>query len=384
MHISKVFATCNQFRHLTEPGCPQPGYFPQASVHDVRSTVPTPHSIPAALAAAWSPAEWADVTVLLAVSAGADSVALLRAMGEIRPAGAGRLVVAHFNHRLRGAASDADAAFVHDLAAGLGLSCEIGHADDATGGVTGKSTLAEEHSRTQRYDFLTAAARRHGARYVATAHTADDQAETVLHRIIRGTGLAGLAGIPRARELSPGIALVRPLLGLRRHDLIDYLHALGQPFREDASNADTRYTRNRIRHELLPHLADQYNPGIIDALLRLSTLAGEAQATIDPLARDLTDRCIARRAADHLTIDCRVLRVHSRYLAREALLNVWREQGWPLAAMGYDQWELLAAMVADPPSLSHHDFPGAIRAQRRGHDLDLSWLPAADHIVFNR
>src|SRR5262245_22639104 len=182
------------------------------------------------LAAAWPPANWQDVTVLVAVSGGADSAALLRGLVEIRAAGEGRLIAAHFNHKLRGAESDADQAFVEQLGRELGVKVVAGRR-------AGEGGLATEESlREARYEFLTSISGVYGARYVATAHTADDQVETVLLNVLRGTGLAGLAGIPRIRQLAEATTLIRPLLDVTRADVLEFLAGLKQPFREDASN----------------------------------------------------------------------------------------------------------------------------------------------------
>jgi len=331
------------------------------------------------LAEAWPAQRWQDVTVLLAVSGGPDSVALARAMTALRPESAGRLVVAHFNHALRGAASDVDEQFVVGLCNTLGLECCRGratgaHSDDADV-VAPPANTSEEATRAARYDFLIATAGRFGARYVVTAHTADDQAETVLHRIVRGTGLAGLAGMAHARELFLGTSLVRPLLAVRRADVLAYLDDLGQPFREDSSNADRGYTRNRLRHELLPQLAADYNPRIVEALLRLAALAGEGQAAIETQALALAGTCVLASAPGRILINALPLKTAPRCLVREALIIAWRSQGWPLQAMGYDQWEQLAALAAGPANPLHppkHILPGEIVAERAGDRMILS------------
>jgi len=174
------------------------------------------------LAGAFTTYGWNDVGVVVAVSGGADSVALLRGMASARStlAGSGRLIVAHFNHGLRGAESDADQAFVEELAARFQLQCCSARAAPA-----GSGHVAEEAARNQRYAFLLQTASTQGARVVATAHTADDQIETVLHRVVRGSGLSGLAGIPFTRSLSEAVALVRPLLHYRRAEILAYLTA---------------------------------------------------------------------------------------------------------------------------------------------------------------
>lgn len=311
----------------------------------------------------WPPDGWLDLTMLVAVSGGADSVALLRALHAVRAPGPGRLVVAHFNHALRNEADD-DETFVRQLAASLGLECAVGQADRPPGKPRPTSRI-EEAARRVRYDFLRATAAQIGARYVATAHTADDQAETVLHRIVRGTGVAGLAGMRRARPLSDGVTLVRPLLAVRRAELTVYLAEIGQPFREDATNAERRFTRNRLRHELLPQLAEQYNPNVADALVRLSQLAGEAQDIVDKLVADLLRRAVQFQGGLVL-FDRSRLSEEPRYLVREVLVTAWRRQGWPEQAMGFAEWESLADLLLGPETKSaptSRMLPGGITVQ---------------------
>lgn len=337
----------------------------------------------------WPPAVWNEVTVLVAVSGGPDSVALLRGLTAVRAPGSGQLIAAHFNHGLRGEHALADEAFVVDLCRRLGTSCEVGRADWNHGSKQQPAVMEiapdpkelRQHAssppgeavlRTARYRFLRDTAQRVGARYVATGHTADDQAETVLHRIVRGTGIAGLAGIRRHRELVPGVSLVRPLLEISRRQVRDYLDALGQDARADGSNADQRYTRNRIRHELLPHLAAQYNPRVAGALTRLATLAGDIQEVVASLLEDLQIRCIDSESPGQVTVDCGQLARVPRYLARELLMDLWRRQGWPLQAMGFERWEELADLASTPlVGPRRKVFPGSIAAQRDGPSLRL-------------
>jgi len=326
------------------------------------------------LADAWPPPAWSDVTVLVAVSGGADSVALLRALAVLKTAGAGRLVAAHFNHRLRGGESDADQQFVEDLCRRIGVPCEAGE-PAAAKPVRTEGDGLEAAARQARYAFLRQTAERLGARYVATAHTADDQAETILHRILRGTGLAGLAAMRRARPLGEAVTLIRPLLDFRRGELLDYLASAGQPFCEDDSNRDWAMTRNRIRHELLPQLAAAYNPAVVDALVRLGRLAGESQAVIDSLVAGLAERCVAREERALVEIDCTALAGVDAYLLRELLITLWRRRGWPQQSMGYWQWDELAAMAdlgatSDDPRAK--TLPGNIRAERHGTRLRIS------------
>jgi tRNA(Ile)-lysidine synthase len=327
-------------------------------------------AIESRLAATWPPEAWADVTVLLAVSGGPDSVALLRAMAALSGTGEASLLVAHVNHQLRGDASDADEAFVVDLCHRLGVPCEVHRAQvDEIAADLGDGL--EAAARSARYQVLEKAAARLGARYVVTAHTADDQAETILHRIVRGSGIAGLAGIARARPLGAA-TLIRPLLEFRRAELIDYLNELGQAYRVDASNDDTRLTRNRIRHELLPTLAERFNPGVVDALLRLGVLAGEVQTVIDGIVEDLHERCVVEQGPGGVLVDVEPLVSQPEYVIRELMKAIWRSRGLPLQAMGMAQWRALAEMVSGcgltrPPL--RQMFPGAVLVEARPQGL---------------
>src|SRR5262249_24685939 len=216
-----------------------------------------------------------------ALSGGAASSPVLPAIAH--PTQSSGLTIAHLNHQLRGPDSDADAAFVAALCPPLPRfveSADVAQAADKAG------DNLEAVARRLRYDFLARIAQKTGALWVATAHTRDDQAETVLHRLIRGSGLRGLRGIAESRELAPGVRLVRPLLTLSREDVIAYLRAVGQRRREDATNRDTRFTRNRIRHELLP-LLRSFNPAIDEVLSRTAAQAGEMYSGIEQVAAAL-------------------------------------------------------------------------------------------------
>ena len=338
--------------------------------------MPVLHSFEQQLAIAWPPTQWQEVTVVLAVSGGADSVALLRAMHTLKISGPGRLTVAHFNHRLRGDESEADERFVTQLCRRLDLECFVGQAD-ATELQTSGDGL-EAAAREVRYRFLKEAAEQAGARFLVTAHTADDQVETILHHILRGTGLGGLAGMSRTRALGPAVTLLRPLLDVTRKNVLDYLTAVDQPFRQDATNANRQFMRNRVRHELLPMLERDYAPGVRESLLRLGALAADAQQFIEAAAEELLEGVLVERSANRVTFDCRRLAGADRHVVREALLSVWRRQGWPLQAMGFTQWNLLADMALAGTSnafAARQVFPGAIKAQKQGEQLVLFALP---------
>jgi len=200
----------------------------------------------------------------LAVSGGADSVAMLRLMLELRETLGIVVHVVHFNHKLRGAESDGDEMFVADLARAYGLEFHRG-SGDAAEYARAESLSLETAARTLRYRFFRQLLEGRVVNSIATAHTLNDQAETVLLKLIRGAGSRGLAGIyPRLQtEAGP---VVRPLLGARREEVEVYLGQVGQDWREDVSNRDPRHTRNRVRHGLLPRLKSDFNPAIVEVL----------------------------------------------------------------------------------------------------------------------
>jgi len=213
-------------------------------------------------------------TVVVGVSGGPDSACLFHALMALRAEFGFSLHAAHLNHRLRGADADDDAEFVRRLAAAWEVPCTIDARDVAALSREHKRSL-EESAREARYAFLAEVARANRSRTIAVAHNADDQAESVLMHFLRGSGSAGLRGMRHASELpvSPfirhpsSLTLIRPLLDVPRSDVERYCHAHGLEPRFDASNLDTTFFRNRLRHSLLP-LLETYNPNIRQVLRR--------------------------------------------------------------------------------------------------------------------
>jgi tRNA(Ile)-lysidine synthase len=306
--------------------------------------------------------------IVVAVSGGPDSVALLRALLSFHSTNpATRLVAAHLNHQLRGAESDADASFVEELCAtlrqaghaGLSWRCEC---IDVAARARSEGGNLEGVARRIRYAWLTDVARQEGLEYVATGHTADDQAETVLHRLLRGTGIKGLRGIASRRPLAPGIDVVRPLLRVTRVEVLDYLQALGQPFRQDSSNQDLRFTRNRIRSELLPYLPQGDNPGIVELLCRLAAKAEELFARREANAAALVAEAERPRAGGLIILDRQCLAAAPRDLVREAFRFIWARECWPSNGMNFEAWDRLAGLALGAAAAL--DLPGGIHARR--------------------
>ncbi len=213
-------------------------------------------------------------SVLVAVSGGADSVALLHMLRE-----EGReLAAAHYNHGLRPEA-DADEAFVKTLCEDWGIPFTAGRGDVAAEAAR-RGAGVEETAREMRYAFLEPVRSERGLCRIATAHNADDNAETVLLNLVRGAGLSGLCGIPPQRG-----HIIRPILHLSRAEILAYLTEHNLPYREDASNADTVYRRNYLRHEIIPALKT-LNPALTDAVTRLTGLLREDDEYLTALARE--------------------------------------------------------------------------------------------------
>ena len=222
----------------------------------------------------------------VAVSGGADSVALLHILFELRPRWDLRLMVLHLDHKLRGEESQQDSQFVIKLAQSLGLPYEIGEADVAHLARESGDNL-EQAARLARQRFFRDFLSKGTVDRIALGHTRSDQGETVLYRLLRGSGTAGLSGIRPVN--SDGF--VRPMLGISRSEVLEFLHGRGIEWREDSSNQDTKFDRNRIRHQLLPALSRDWNPALPETLANMAILAQDEETywekEIDALAGKL-------------------------------------------------------------------------------------------------
>ncbi len=221
---------------------------------------------------------------LVAVSGGADSVALLLCLHRLASRLDIALTVAHLNHGIRGPEADADEDFVRRLSGELRLQF-FSEAMDVKREAKEAGRNLEELARQMRYDFLNRIADTIGAQKIAVGHTLNDQAETMLFRLIRGSGLEGLSGI---HPVIDG-RVIRPVLECSLYSILEYLKQKAMDYREDSTNRDVQYARNRIRLELLPYLAEHFNPRIISTLARESFLFGEAWSFIDAEAERAFD-----------------------------------------------------------------------------------------------
>ncbi len=239
--------------------------------------------------------------VLIAVSGGIDSLTLLDVMWRIAPTLSLELAVAHFDHGLRGEESQEDAMYVVEQAKMRGLKSFVGRGDVRKLAAL-QSLSIEEMARKARYQFLGRVTRKHGYDVVLTAHNANDNAETLLMNLMRGSGLSGLAAIPPVRPLHEGVIVGRPLLGTQRKEIEEYAAAIDLKWREDSSNASMKHTRNRVRLELLP-LLTQYNPSIVQTLNTTAEIMRGLEQYMSHAVELATRTVVTSRTPEEVTLD---------------------------------------------------------------------------------
>ncbi len=244
--------------------------------------------------------------VVVGVSGGPDSIALLYLLDLLKTKYSLKLIVAHLDHGLRGRDSGRDATFVKRQSRLLGIPVVCKKCNVKRRAMDLGRSL-EETGRIERYGFFEAVARKAKAGKIATAHTLDDQAETVLFRLIRGAGLRGLSGIPEKR-LEGRYQVIRPLISSKKNELIGFLHSNRIPFRKDASNQKDDFVRNRIRRHLLPLLEKHFNPRIKEALESLGAICRAAQDHLEKVSRRQMTVCQKSCRRQKITLDLRRLR----------------------------------------------------------------------------
>jgi tRNA(Ile)-lysidine synthase len=299
-----------------------------------------------------------DTRVLIALSGGPDSVALVHLLLELQADG--DLIVAglaHFNHQLRGADADADEAFCRAMATSLRLPLDVGRADVRTAANEAGRSI-EDTARELRYAFLEQAADRVRADTIAVAHSLDDQSETFLLRLVRGSGSRGLAAIlPRAGRV------IRPLLEIPRADLRAYASERRLAFRDDPSNRDVSIPRNRVRHELIAYLEREFNPGINRVLAREAALAREDEDYLQRQAIDLASTIVLSSKGGTTEIDTVALRSLHPALASRIARHVLTSRAHG-RFVGSDHVDCLLRLCGAPAGAGA-DLPGQ-RAVRQG------------------
>ena len=318
--------------------------------------------------------------IAAAVSGGADSVALLRRLLEERSQLGVVLSVVHVHHGIRGREADADAAFVEELAGAFDLPFHL-HRVDAPAAAAGNRETLEEAARNLRYGYFQELIKQGIAEAVVTAHTLDDQAETVLYKLLRGAWTEGLSGIHPLLPLEQG-SILRPFLDTTRASIEEWLRELNQAWREDASNHDLAHTRNRIRHELLPLLCG-FNPEIRRQLARMAEIsAGEEHYWQGELTRLLPSLLLPgkptrgggrststrpEQASVAMEIE-RLGRLHPA-VSRRVLRAAARQLG---ARLNFDHTERLLALTRASNRSPQVELPGGVTAERTLRELRLT------------
>ncbi|MFZ1985177.1 MAG: tRNA lysidine(34) synthetase TilS [Desulfatitalea sp.] len=293
--------------------------------------------------------------VLVGVSGGPDSMALVHVLHALASRLDIRLGMAHLDHGLRPATAEQEAALVLALARRLGLDCQTGKIE-----ALARRGSLEEQLRLHRYAFFQETAAMHGCNKIALGHHADDNAEAVLMHLLRGSGIRGLAGIPPVR----GQGIIRPLIAARRADILAYLERHDIAAAQDATNADLRFERNQIRHQLLPLLEQRFNPNLVQALNRTAMLCWEEEhwlvAHLTPYAAQAT----VSENADGLELSVETLSAWPRPVQRHVLRMALRQWQGHLRRLGAEHIEALIGLLAAGKSGRRLHLPIKVIAER--------------------
>lgn len=302
-------------------------------------------------------------SIIIGVSGGPDSVALVKILHAINSAKnlSLSLSLAHLNHQLRGKSSEEDAQFVQKLSNDLSLPFILKSVNIQKIATEAKRSI-EETARRERYAFFMESAKKYNASAVVLGHTADDNTETLLHRIIRGTGTLGLGGIPLKRPLASDspVQVVRPLLFIWRKEIIDYLVKSQCNYRKDASNDEPIYLRNKIRLELLPFLENQYNPNIKNLLLQLCQILNLHNEFFVTEAKKILASSAAEKKHDSYIIDSRCLTQHPRILQYFVLREILNILQVSLNEIAYDHYTKILDEILRKGKGRHFQLPAKL------------------------
>jgi len=296
-------------------------------------------------------------SVLAAVSGGADSVCMAHVLAGLQEQLGFELKIAHLDHRFRGEESRRDAEFVEEFAARLGVPCFCDE-EDVPRFLLSHRMSKQDAARMLRYRFLYKTMKLEYCQRIAFGHNADDQAETVLMRFVRGAGPDGLSGIPPKRD---GF-VIRPLLGVWREEIEDYIETHQLEFRVDASNDETEYTRNRVRHELIPTL-EGYNPGISRTLVHLGSIMTDVSGHFERLVDASLPEVVTRMNIGQMALDSGILGGYDEALRRAILRRVVGDLRPDLGPLAFQHVENLLTLLDRADVGSAVDLPGGVQAR---------------------
>lgn len=315
--------------------------------------------------------------LLVAVSGGVDSVVLLDMLVCLSRKYGYSIAVVHFNHRLRGKESEFDANFVRETCKRYDIACYIAWADVERFAEVQSMSL-EQAGRELRYKFLEFVAYKRRSDAVLTAHTLNDSVETMLMNMLRGSGLSGLSGIPFQRAFGEHTKIIRPVLGMKKTDMQEYAALRGLSWREDATNSQTVFRRNKIRNELVPLLEREYSSGIVDVLHRTSQIIMGA----DDLVRETVERVfpslvVEEEMQPYIGLTISALRVHKRFLQTELVRRaVQRRFG---LALGFDAVDRVLSLLDAEPGIKL-DVAKGVMAVRDRNMILIGSAPAVHNL----
>jgi tRNA(Ile)-lysidine synthase len=303
-------------------------------------------------------------TVVVGVSGGPDSVALVHCLASLKPSWSLRLVVAHLNHQLRGATSKEDALFVERLASRLQVPFERDSRDVASCSAEHHFSL-EEAARTLRYAFYREVSAKFGANKIALGHQVNDNAESVIMHLLRGTGPRGLSGIPPVRNGE----IIRPLIESTRSDILKFLEKEGIEYVEDRSNLDPKFLRNRIRQELLPSLRDNFNPRVVSALNRLTAILRDEEDFWDLQVEDALKNLVLERGTEGLALSASDLKGLHPALSRRVVRQAFLLLKGDLKSLGHHHVQAVIQLVQGHSPSGQIDLPHGVRVLRDRDEL---------------
>ncbi len=317
-----------------------------------------------------------DGSIVIAVSGGADSVCMVYLLKRINKelSNGRKIYLAHLNHKLRGAEADGDAEFVKNLAFELDLPLLIKEVDinklanELQGSV-------EEIARNERYNFLKNSAESVEAPYIATAHTADDNAETMLQRIVRGTGLLGLRGIMPKRLIAQDsdIMLIRPLLSLWKDEILDYLKQNKISYRIDSSNFEKKHFRNKIRLELIPLLEEGYNKQVKKALINLSEIAGKSCDMVNDISTNALKNVVLETNDNQFVLDNNALANETDIVIQNIVMELLGKLNTPLKQIGNVHYNDIVNFVKGCNHKALRNLPGGLKLFKRDARLIIQY-----------
>lgn len=319
----------------------------------------------------------AGETVVVGVSGGPDSVALLHILYRLRENLDIKLVVAHLNHRFRGVEAQTDARFVLELAERMRLQAFV-ESRDVPAYCARHGFSAQAGAREVRYSFFSEVAVKTGASRVALGHHADDQAETILLHIIRGTGPGGLKGMLPVRDNF----FIRPLLHVRRRDIVAYCARHGLTYRHDSSNDRPKYLRNRVRLELMPLLEKNYNPGLVDTLNRLGEICRDEEEYLEAQAGEMYHRFRLKSNGHTVSLDRNGLQSCPRAIIRRVVRRAWAEVCGDKDDLGFRHIDQVVEIIKGAGGYRRVTLPRGVTCQTNYDLLEFTLSRSSSEVPF--